>query len=65
MRKRNNFTLDERTIKCLKELADDDCTTMSATIERLILTEYKRRLHSTVNTESTRFTYTNQFISMG
>ena len=43
MRQRKDFSFDERTIKYLNELAHEDCTTMSATLEKLILKEYRRR----------------------
>lgn len=43
MRKRKDFSLDEKTIDFLREMAKNDCTTMSALLERLILKECRRR----------------------
>ena len=42
MRKRKQFTFDERTIECLEEMVKEDCTTMSALLESLVLKEARR-----------------------
>lgn len=44
MRKRKDFSFDEQTIEILQEMAKEDCTTMSALLERLILKECRRRV---------------------
>ena len=44
MRKRKDFSFDEKTIEFLREMAKADCTTMSALLERLILKECRRRV---------------------
>lgn len=44
MRKRKDFTFDERTIEFLEEMAKEDCTTMSSLLEMLVLKEARRRI---------------------